>query len=195
MTKRFLTHPSHIFFVTLYLVTFFSAMAQDVQFNWAIGMGGVGNDGARAISTDAVENVYTIGYFAGTVDFDPGTGSFNLTSNFQDLFISKLDVNGNFVWAKGINSTSSIIGHSIIVDVAGNVYITGDFAGTVDFDPGTSTYNLTSAGNSDIFVSKLDANGNFVWAKSMGGIDDDYPRSLAVDVDGNVYIVVKSKSH
>jgi hypothetical protein len=55
------------------------------------------------------------------------------------------------------------------VDSAGNVYTTGYFQGTVDFDPGAGTVNLSSAGSDDIFVQKLDASGNLVWARGMGG--------------------------
>jgi hypothetical protein len=55
------------------------------------------------------------------------------------------------------------------VDIHGNVYTTGYFIGTVDFDPGAGTANLSSSGSSyDIFISKIDANGNYVWAKKYG---------------------------
>jgi len=55
-------------------------------------------------------------------------------------------------------------GYSVAVDSSGNVYTTGYFEGTVDFDPGAGTTNLTSNGNYDVFVSKLDSSGNLVWA-------------------------------
>src|SRR5262252_9201733 len=67
-------------------------------------------------------------------------------------------------WAKKLGGASIDIGNAIIADSAGNVYTTGFFRVTCDFDPGAGTYNLTSAGLGDIFVSNLDASGNFVWA-------------------------------
>jgi large repetitive protein len=101
--------------------------------------------------------VYTTGYFQGTVDFDSGTGTFNLTSaGSGDIFVEKLDVNGNFVWAKNMGGTGSDEGYSITVDASGNVYTMGRFEGTVDFDPGSGTFSLTSAGSADIFVQKLE---------------------------------------
>ena len=78
-------------------------------------------------------------------------------------------------------------GRSTTVDAAGNGYTTGFFKGTVDFDPGAGTFNITSVGGRDIFITKLDAAGNLVWAKGMGGASDDEGFSIAVDASGNVY--------
>jgi len=84
-------------------------------------------------------------------------------------------------WAKGMGGTSYDRGRAIAVDGIGNVYTTGDFSsGTADFDPGAGVYNLTSAGAGDIFISKLDEDGNFAWAKGMGGTDTDWGRAIAV---------------
>ena len=160
------------------------------DFEWAKGMGGTSDDVGNAIAIDAAGNVYTTGSFNGRMDFDPGAGVFNLTSaGASDIFVSKLDSAGNFVWAKRMGGTSFEEGNAIAVDAAGNVYTTGDFYSTADFDPGAGAFNLTSAGASDIFVSKLDRAGNFVWAKRMGGtaIDKDEGNAIAVDAAGNVY--------
>src|SRR5690606_1414173 len=114
-------------------------------------------------------NVYTAGTFIGTADFDPGAGVYYLSSEGDmDIFIQKLDTNGNFVWAKSMGGINWDYGYSVAVDVSGNVYTTGSFRETVDFDPGAGIYNLTSQGGTDIFIQKLDADGNFVWANRMG---------------------------
>ena len=142
---------------------------------------------------DAAGNVYTTGYFRGTVDFDPGPGTVELTSagtSSRDIFISKLDSGGNLVWAKAIGGVSNDFGWGIVADSSGNVYTTGDFVGTVDFDPGTGPseiFELASVGSSDIFISKLDSNGNFVGAWAMGGTADDYGYGIFVDTIGNIY--------
>ncbi len=159
------------------------------NFFWAKQMGGAGTDMGYSIAVDASENVYTTGHFAGTSDFDPGAGAFNLTSfGGSDAFISKLDASGNFVWAKQLGGTSYVSGYSITVDALQNVYTTGLFGVTADFDPGLSNFNLTSFGGQDIFISKLDASGNFVWAKQCGGTGSDWGFSIAVDDSENVYI-------
>ncbi|MEA3445471.1 MAG: SBBP repeat-containing protein [Bacteroidota bacterium] len=163
--------------------------AQDPQFEWAAGFGGPDYDQGKSVAVDASGNVYTTGYFYGTVDFDPGSGTYNLSSNGRDdIFISKLDASGNFVWAKNMGGSDWNEGYSIAIDASGNVYTTGHFEGTADFDPGSGTYILSSNnGYDDIFISKLDASGNFVWAKAMGGSFDDNGFALAIDASGNVY--------
>ncbi|MBI2280336.1 MAG: SBBP repeat-containing protein [Bacteroidetes bacterium] len=158
------------------------------NFSWAKNMGGTSNDEGKSITTDAAGNVYTTGYFTGTADFDPGAGVFNLTSaGSQDIFVSKLDAAGNFMWAKKMGGTSIDIGYSITTDTSGNVYTTGYFQGTADFNPGAGVFNLTSAGGADIFVSKLDAAGNFMWAIKMGGTSEDVGLPITTDAAGNVY--------
>lgn len=151
-------------------------------------MGGISNDGGGGISHDAYGNVYTTGFFQATADFDPGPGVFNLTPfGGSDIFVSKLGPSGNFIWAKKMGGSLTETGMSINTDNIGNSYIIGYFQGTVDFDPGPGTFNLTSAGGNDIFVSKLDPSGNFLWAKRMGGGSVDYGECLAIDIFGNVY--------
>lgn len=157
------------------------------DFEWAKSHGGSSEDVGRSIKSDAAGNVYTSGGFYSTVDFDPGAGTFNLTSNgISDVFISKLDVNGDFVWAKQIGSTGIDMGQSLALDVSGNVYATGQFYVTVDFDPGPGTFNLTSQ-QVDAFILKLNTAGDFAWAKSIGGTGSGENYAIDVDTDGNVY--------
>lgn len=157
------------------------------NFIWARRIGGTNFDICYGTTVDAFGNVYTTGSFEGTIDFDPGAGVQNLVSAGGDVYISKIDANGNYVWAKSIGGRSTDRGTGIAVDASGNVYTAGCFRGTVDFDPGTGSYPLTSAGYYDILVSKLDAAGNFVWARKMGGANDDIASSIALDGAGNVY--------
>jgi hypothetical protein len=168
---------------------FVSKLDSNGDFVWAKSMGALDDQEGTGIAVDSAGNVYTTGWFHGTVDFDPGAGTHNLTSTVDeaDIFVSKLDSDGSFVWAKSMGGTDGDWGHGIAVDSAGDVYTTGNFRGTVDFDPGAGTYNLTSAGGRDICVSKLDSSGNFVWAKRMGGTSDDRGHGIAVDSVGNVY--------
>jgi hypothetical protein len=169
---------------------FVSKLTTDGNFVWAKRMGGSGRDWAVSITRDASGNVYTTGNFDGSGDYDPGSGTFTLTSNGNfDIFISKLDGNGDFVWAKSMGSTMHDQGFSITVEDTEDVgvYTTGNFRGTVDFDPGSGTFNLTSQGSgNNAFILKLDGPGNFAWAKAMGGTNGSSDgRSISVDIESN----------
>lgn len=167
---------------------FISKLDAAGDFVWAKKIGGTGGDQAFGIAVDASSNVYTTGIFEVTVDFDPGPGTFSLVSaGAEDVFVSKLDSNGDFLWAKSFGGGATDQGKSIAVDPSGNVYTTGFYTGTADFDPSATTYGITSVAGSDIFVSKLDAAGNFVWAKSMGGAATERGYGIAIDASRNVY--------
>ncbi len=167
---------------------FIQKLGASGNFLWARSFGGLAYDGGGSSTIDPSGNVYTIGYFAGTVDFDPGAGTANLNSvGSRDIFVQKLDTYGNFLWARSFGDSSDDYGVSISVDPSGNVYTTGTFLGTVDFNPGAGIANLTSAGNIDVFVQKLDASGNFLWARSFGSTSNNFVSSISVDALGNVY--------
>ncbi len=167
-----------------------SLIAQNVEWGKTFGgnLGGNFLNYGRSIAVDDDGNIYTTGSFEGTGDFDPGPGVYNLTSNSEyDVFISKLDRNGNFLWAKcfggmssNVSAPISDIGYGIVTDKDGNVYVCGAFENTVDFDPGSGVYNISSSGGEDIFILKLDASGNFIWVKTLGGSWQDVARSIAI---------------
>ena len=122
------------------------------QFSVAV-FRGTSNNYGQSVVLDSSGNIYTTGTFAGTADFDPGDGIANLTSTGgNDVFVSKLDMSGNYVWAKGFGGTNGESGYSVAVDSLGNVYTTGIFQGTADFDPGSGIANMTSVGSDDVFV-------------------------------------------
>lgn len=163
--------------------------------NWAVAIGGSLEDYGAAVTVDASGNVLVTGYYAGTVDFDPGAGTFNLTSvgDSIDAFILKLDNDGNLVWARTIGRLDVVgnideRGYAIATDVSGNVYVTGRFHDIVDFDPGPGTQNLTAAGSVDIFVLKLDSNGEYLGAEAIGGAAADYSYGITVDSANNIYL-------
>jgi outer membrane protein OmpA-like peptidoglycan-associated protein len=149
--------------------------------------GGTATENNYSVAVDSSGNIYTTGYFGATADFDPGTGTSNLEANSLDVFVSKLNSAGELVWAHKFGSFGFDIGYDVAVDSSGNVYTTGYFTNTVDFDPGAGTSNLTSAGAEDVFVLKLSSTGAFVWAKQFGGTGTDEGRSIAVDSSGNVH--------
>ncbi len=168
---------------------FISTLTATGNFIWAKQMGGTGNDNANSIAVDAAGSVYSTGSFQSTADLDPGAGVANLTSaGSYNVFVSKLDLNGNYVWAKAMGGTFADIGFGITADLSGGLYIAGSFIGISDYDPNAGVFNLSSTGQSDIFVCKLNSSGNFVYAKNMGSAFDDEAKCIEVDAAGNVFL-------
>jgi hypothetical protein len=123
---------------------------------WAAQIGGTGYDETFTCALDSLGNVYSLGYFQGTCDFDPGPGTYNLTSSGNsDVFILKLDADGKFLWAKKTGGSGNDYGSYIALDKLLNIYVSGYFEGTVDFNPDSPVYNLSSAGSSDIFLQRF----------------------------------------
>jgi hypothetical protein len=161
------------------------------NFTWAIRVGGSTNDVAQALKVDASGNVVLLGYFSGTVDFDPSpTNTVNLVSPgiFLDAFIAKYNNNGEYLFAKRLGGNGNDVAYSLQLDAGGNIYAGGTFQGTADFDPGPGTSNLFSAGGTDVFLAKYDDNGNYLWAKGFGGSGDERCNALALDGAGNEYM-------
>ena len=159
-------------------------------YNWSGSFGSYSAESGNAIDIDASGNTFVVGKYRNTVDFDPGSGAFLMTSEGEsDIFILKLDANGQFLWVKGIGGSSFDYANDIKVDANGDLFITGVFKNTVDFDPGSSTHNLTSNGQYDAFVLKMDNNGNHIWSVSYGGGGYDYGNEIDVDSFGNIWVI------
>ncbi len=169
------------FLIVLLLLSCVFIFAQINPWLWAKNAGGTGHDYGYGIAVDASGNSYVTGCFAGTATF----GSTTLTSSGDlDIFVAKLDNNGNWLWAKNTGGSYNDYGYGIAVDASGNSYVTGYFQGSATF--GSTT--LTSSGFNDIFVAKLDSNGNWLWAKKAGGTSNDEGYGIAVDACGNSYV-------
>ena len=176
--------------IYVYSVTINNSIGANLNLDWAKLMGGSGNnEQADAVTTDVFGNVFSTGYFHGTVDFDPGVGTFNLTANGAnyDIFISKLDRNGDFLWAKQLDGIGEDKAFSVTTDNTGAVYITGSFRNTLDFDPGVGVNNVTAVATNDAFILKLDAAGNFAWVNHYGASNGQIGLSVATDDNNNLY--------
>ncbi len=152
------------------------------QFVWAVKAGGAGTDRPTAIKVDPHGNSYITGYFYDTAYFGP----FSIVSaGIQDVFIAKYDPNGNCLWVRSCGGSSSDIGNSIAVDFKGNVIVTGQFKDTAGF----GNYNLVGIDSCvNVFTTKLDSNGNFLWAKKGSGAYTDRGLGVACDNIGEIYI-------
>ena len=162
------------------------SFAQNVGFAWAkqisslYGTKGVSVD----VQLDTAGNIYVAGRFMNTFDFDPGPGVYTLTTLGYAPFIAKYNSIGNLIWARHFKnpfyiSTQSWC-YSICVDNSGNVYSTGSFQDFLDFDPGPGTFTMNPA-LGQMFVSKLSATGNFIWAIQMCRDSSGQGHSIKLD--------------
>ena len=170
------------FLIVLLLLSCVFIFAQLSPWLWAQKAGGTGEDSGHSIAVDASGNSYVTGGFEGTAIF----GSTTLeSSGSQDIFVTKLDNRGNWLWAKKAGGTDSDYGYGIAVDASGNSYVIGCFySATATF--GSTT--LTGNGYNNIFVAKLDSSGNWLWAKNAKESPYDYGHGIDVDASGNSYV-------
>ncbi|MCW5906674.1 MAG: T9SS type A sorting domain-containing protein [Chitinophagales bacterium] len=155
---------------------------------WAKSMGGSQRDYGYGIACDLNDNIIITGYFFSTT-LTIGTYSFNNPVK-AGVFIAKYDNNGNVIWVKSPTGYTDNIGSDglrsdVVTDGAGNIYLTGKFSSpTLNI----GSISLANVGEEDIFLAKYDPNGNVVWAKSYGGVYEDYMGNIILDNAGNLII-------
>ncbi len=114
-------------------------------------------------------DIYLIGIFNGTVDFDPNIGVDTFTSvGNTRMFLTKMDINGNYQWTKVWGTEfDDVNGYDLAIDSMNNIYIVGDFYNQVDFDPNPAiAYNLITLNTCrDAFILKLNSTGNLIYVK------------------------------
>lgn len=158
---------------------------------WAKVTSGVYDEYGVDMKVDALGNVYVIGMYGGLTDFDPGPGTFTMQPGGPgaSIYIKKLNKKGNFLWVKQINCGSlSVNANSLVMDRSNNLLITGSFGSTIDFDPGSNTYNVAATCNQDGYVLKLDSGGNFIWVKAILGTNLCIGKSISRDASNNVLV-------
>jgi len=157
---------------------------------WGFGYEGTGQVFPTKLLVASDGSIYSTGNFVGPMAFDQdGTHVLNSASGNNtsgDSYVAKYDEDGNLLWAFDIGNRG--FGWGIAEDDKGDIYTTGWFKGTEDFDPGLNTFNLTSNGSNDIYVAKYTSNGNFIRAFSFGGTSSDIVRSVEVDHEGNLIV-------
>lgn len=158
---------------------------------WSNKLGGTGVDQISKTISDKQGNLYVIGTFSQTVDFDFSASTELRTSAGElDIFILKIDKKGDFIWVKTIGSYGLDSSSDIEIDKANNLVISGFYSGTVDFDPSANVHNMSSTGNSpsgDAFVLKLSNDGVFIWSVDFASTVASTIYEIALDDNGNIY--------
>lgn len=149
---------------------------------WGRQATGEGWSGGRSLDTDASGNVYLVGRFQGTLVFDPDT---LVASGGEDIFVAKYSALGDYLWARSIGGSGTDLGHGVAVDSRGNVFVAGIFEDTVR----VANEMLVSRGGTDALLAKYDRDGTLIWARAAIGAGVNTGYEVAVDEDGNSYLV------
>ena len=174
-----------IYLTVVFIISFVSyGKAQTQTWQWATGP--LGSSTVTAITTDVSGNAYITGQFLGTLILDADTIT-DTEGPYQEVYVAKYDVAGNLLWARFGKGYADAAGLS--ADAHGNLYLTGSFYNdSVSFGSYTLTDPNRSNEKNDIFLVKYDATGNVLWAKNLGGINNDEAHGVSTDLSDNVYI-------
>lgn len=169
-----------IWFLLLILIFGFinKGLSQSYEPNQLIGFGGVLNDFVTHSVLDQEGNIYMTGRFSGVAYF--GKDSL-LSAGNSDVFLVKMDPNGEVVWSKRAGGQSTDEGKRVFVTQSA-VYVLGNFR---DFANFSNPYNygenqISSLGGNDFFIAKYHTDGTFLWAKRGGGMADDSGNGITV---------------
>ncbi|MFT5823994.1 MAG: hypothetical protein ACI8ZM_005260 [Crocinitomix sp.] len=171
---------------------FILKLDSDGNFLWAKSFGGELNEANNEIKVDGDGNIYCAGFFEGTIDLDPGDSILEYTApGIGSAFVIKLDENGDLIWHYVVNGITAAHGNSayeVVISELGEVTLTGHFSETVDFDFSEETYNVTAVGGADVFVLRLNSDGEFIWMNHFGGSGIDRCFQAKLDTEGNTYV-------
>jgi hypothetical protein len=158
------------------------------NYQWANIIRGNYTVDANDMAVSPSGEIFLLGTFRGTADFDPSPLSALYNSFFPALYLGRYDSDGNYISVMRLIDT--IVGTSIDIDLSSAVYITGYFTGAADFDPSPSNavnFNA-SATLSDLFIAKYTAAGNYVWARQIGAAGPEEGAAVKSDALGNLYV-------
>lgn len=156
---------------------------------WAVTGGGIEIDILNSIAVDGEGNVFVGGVMNGTNAIDVNFGpTIKLNPQGQDGFVAKINANGTWAWAHKLTGSSDECVSSVDVDRFGNCYVAGSGSGFIKVSSNLFVSVPAVRGKRDVFLAKIDPNGQPVWMRTGGGTEDDYASDISLDYAGNVYL-------
>lgn len=162
---------------------------------WKQVIGGSDDDNGLDLKIDGSNNLYLTGNFSSPSITFPNGAIFSNPNDPSDpdgasinAFVAKFDQNGANLWTKDIGNTDDLGVSQTAVSGAGDIILTGYFFDSATFGATVLTEgeggNLEDDSSLGGYVAKMNANGDFVWAESFGGIGE----SVALDGGGRIYV-------
>ena len=148
------------------------------------------DDQSYDVKVDSDGFIYVTGFFSGlSADFDDfSIQNTDWSTNCTPMgYVGKLDQNGNWLWVDkfdGIEDNKGSRDNRIAIDSYSNIYVCGGFENTANYGP----LSVTSEGEFDAFVFKMDTDGNWIWVKNVGSNKSDRANGIAIDRCDNIYI-------
>jgi hypothetical protein len=192
---------------------FIEKLSSTGAFVWAEQIGSTFDNGGLSLAIGPGNTIYTLAYFEGTVNANPGSGpaisyqasldNNGIAGDRTNLLMEKLTNSGNLIWAKQISGAGFETGGTIAVDADGSAYITGSFDYATNFNVRGTPEIVTSVtgidqfddnndpgrmSSYDIFLEKLSTNGKFLYVRTFGGAGDDFGMADAITSTGDVLI-------
>ncbi len=169
---------------------FIAKFSSDGKLKWARQIGSSLDEYVRSLSVDSLDNLYISGTFSMETDFDPSENTTIIKPKYgTDIFILKLDANGEFLWVKSLEGDYNENSSVSLIDNNGDFCLTGYFHKQLDFDPSDEEFIIKNLGYTDIFIAKYTQNGDFLWAKSFRGVSRTFVTDMVVDKYDNLIIV------
>ncbi len=167
---------------------FLIKFSQEGDYMWLKRFGGSAGQAPKSLKADASGNLILAGDFIGTLLLHPGDANATFTSQGSDLYLAKYDSLGNYLWARSIGAAGWEFAQGLDVAPGGDIALSGSFTATFDFGETPGQHVLNNVLNADVFVARLSANGNTLWAHSAGSTGSDVGLAVAIDDFNQVHI-------
>jgi hypothetical protein len=147
----------------------------------AVTTGGGGHSVIRGVATDNAGSVFIVGEYRGSI---VGADFTLPMADVDDIFLIKLDAAGTTVWQKQFTGPNGQYANALALDTSGNIFLTGVTYGSVNFGGGAKS----AGGGSDLFVAKLDKDGNHLWSNVYGDGSAQVGYGAAVTTQGDIVV-------
>ena len=161
---------------------------REMNYSWSDSYGGTGTQTGHTLATFPNGDLLVAGSFTDEISYPVAGDIFTLPSNGdRDIFVQRLNATKEVIWMRTFGGVGADFIQDIAIDDSGNIYGTGSFTDTVDFDPNIGVTNFVSKGWNDAYVFKWTGEGHFIWATTAGGEGFERGKTIVVNQSNEIY--------